>query len=193
MMAESALTPRAQAVANRIEGAALWFAIHWLAVFISYGASVVGLATLAPVLKGSGYESASRLIYLPFRLICHQRDDRSFHVNGEQMAFCERDVAIVSAAVLTGVMFTLIRRWRSLPKIGFIAVVLLALPMAIDGSTQLVGIRESTAALRLLTGALFSLGVGWFVLPHLETSFASMRDEIRNRREASRTEPAGAI
>lgn len=189
----AALTPRAQAVANRIDSAVLWFATHWLAVFIGYGATVVGLAALAPLLKGTGYETASRFIYLPYRLICHQRAERSLHLHGEQMAFCERDLAIVLAAVMAGVLFALARRWRALPNIGFVVVVMFALPMAIDGGTQLIGLRESTTALRLLTGSLFSIGVGWFVLPHLESGFASIRDEIRGRRMVRRAGAAGAV
>ncbi|HYI15036.1 MAG TPA: DUF2085 domain-containing protein [Thermomicrobiales bacterium] len=184
----STMSPRAQAIAGRIDAAVFWFATHWLAVFVGYGATILGLASLAPILRGDVYDTASRFIYLPFRLICHQRDDRSFHLHGEQMAFCERDVAIVSAAVLTGVIFAIIRRWRGLPRLGFAVVVLLALPMAVDGGTQLVGLRESTPALRVLTGTLFSLGVGWFVLPHLDTGFASMRDEISCRHSVYRNE-----
>jgi uncharacterized membrane protein len=189
---QAALTPRAQSVANQIDTAVLWFATHWLAVFAGYGATVVGLASLAPLLKGSGYETAAQLIYLPFRLICHQRADRSFHLHGEQMAFCERDVAIVTTAVLTGILFALIRRWSGPPRIAFWVVVLFALPMALDGGTQLVGLRESTPELRILTGALFSIGVGWFVLPHLEAGFGSMRDEIASRRTSHRHETTGA-
>jgi uncharacterized membrane protein len=189
---QAALTPRAQSVANHIDTAVLWFATHWLAVFAGYGATVVGLASLAPLLKGSGYETAAQLIYLPFRLICHQRADRSFHLHGEQMAFCERDVAIVTTAVLTGILFALIRRWSGPPRIAFWVVVLFALPMALDGGTQLVGLRESTPELRILTGALFSIGVGWFVLPHLEAGFGSMRDEIASRRTSHRHETTGA-
>jgi uncharacterized membrane protein len=189
---QAALTPRAQSVANQIDTAVLWFATHWLAVFAGYGATVVGLASLAPLLKGSGYETAAQLIYLPFRLICHQRADRSFHLHGEQMAFCERDVAIVTTAVLTGILFALIRRWSGPPRIAFWVVVLFVLPMALDGGTQLVGLRESTPELRILTGALFSIGVGWFVLPHLEAGFGSMRDEIASRRTSHRHETTGA-
>ena len=174
----AALTPRAQSIADQIDRAVFWFATHWLSVFVGYGTAVLGLASIAPILHGAGHQTASRFIYLPFRLICHQRDDRSFHLRGEQMAFCERDVAIVSAAVVTGVLFAIFRRLRNLPRITFGIVVLLALPMAIDGGTQLVGLRESTTELRILTGTLFSVGVGWFVLPYLETGFASIRDEI---------------
>jgi uncharacterized membrane protein len=176
------LTPRAQQIANRIDTVVLWVATHWMAVFVGYGATVLGLATLAPLLASGGHPTAARVIYLPFRLICHQRDDRSFHLAGEKLAFCERDVAIVSAAVLAGLVFAVVRHRQSLPSIGFGAVVALALPMAVDGGTQLVGLRESTPELRVLTGTLFSLGLSWFVLPHLDSGFATVRDEIRGRR-----------
>lgn len=194
MMADSgsgvALTPRAQAVANRIDSAVLWFATHWLAVFVGYGLTVVALASAAPMLKSSGYTTLSEVVYLPFKLICHQRDDRSFHLHGEKMAFCHRDLAIILAAIGMGLAFAVIRRWRSLPGIRFIAVIAFAMPMAIDGTTQLVGLRESTAELRFLTGSLFSVGVAWFVLPHLEDGFASIRDDIHRRRRASSNEAA---
>lgn len=195
MMAETgssvSLTPRAQIVANRIDAAVFWFAKHWLAVFISYGLAVVALASSAPLLKSGGFGTMSQLVYLPYTLICHQRADRSFHLHGEKMAFCQRDLAIVLAAVGMGFAFALIRRWGRLPNIRFAAVVAFALPMALDGTTQLIGLRESSAELRVLTGMLFSIGVAWFVLPHLEEGFASIRDDIRSRRIPSSTNGAG--
>ncbi len=196
MMAEAgssvALTPRAQIVANRIDAAVFWFAKHWLAVFMSYGVTVVALASIAPLLKSSGFGTMSQFVYLPYTLICHQRADRSFHLHGEKMAFCQRDLAIVLAAVGMGFAFALIRRWGRLPDIRFTAVVAFAMPMALDGTTQLVGLRESTPELRVLTGTLFSVGVAWFVLPHLEAGFGSIRDEIRTRNIPTQTNGAGA-
>lgn len=81
-----ALSPRVQAVANRIDGAVSWLATHWQAGFISIGAFVFGLATLSPVLLVAGHETAAR----------------SYHVLGEQMAFCQRDLAINGGAQLAG-------------------------------------------------------------------------------------------
>src|SRR5262249_41871440 len=42
---------------------------------------------------------------------------------------------------------------------------LLILPMAWDGLTQMFGLRESDALLRVLTGSLFGLANMWFALP----------------------------
>jgi uncharacterized membrane protein len=57
----------------------------------------------------------------------------------------------------------------------------LALPMALDGGTQLLGLRESTWELRVVTGAMFSVGVALFALPHLDRGFGEVADAIHAR------------
>jgi uncharacterized membrane protein len=42
--------------------------------------------------------------------------------------------------------------------------------MILDGGTQLVGLRSSTWQLRLITGAIFGVGLVWFAYPYLEES-----------------------
>jgi uncharacterized membrane protein len=50
--------------------------------------------------------------------------------------------------------------WLTLLQIQIppIAVLLMMLPMAIDGISQLVGLRESNNVLRFLTGFMFTFG-----------------------------------
>jgi uncharacterized membrane protein len=47
--------------------------------------------------------------------------------------------------------------------------------MAVDGITQLVGLRSSTWQLRTITGALFGLGSAWLALPYVEEAFQDIR------------------
>ena len=47
-------------------------------------------------------------------------------------------------------------------------LVLFSIPMALDGFTQMFGLRESNWELRLLTGALFGMAVSWFILPLMQ-------------------------
>ena len=42
------------------------------------------------------------------------------------------------------------------------------LPMALDGTTQMFGLRESTWELRFITGTLFGVGSAWFVLTFMQ-------------------------
>lgn len=92
---------------------------------------------------------------------------------GYKVAFCERDVAIWGAVLLTGVFFGLTgRRWRPLPLWGY---VLFLIPLAVDGGTQLLGLRESNWGLRTVSGALFGLATVWLAYPYVEEAMADLR------------------
>jgi uncharacterized membrane protein len=58
---------------------------------------------------------------------------------------------------------------------------LLAAPVAIDGLTQVTGLRESTTTLRVITGAFLGAGICWLLFPYLEIGFAEMRDKLESR------------
>lgn len=91
---------------------------------------------------------------------------------GYQVAFCERDTAMYGAILLTGLAFGLLgRRWRPLPWWGLI---LFSIPIAVDGLSQLPGWRESTPLLRVITGAIFGIGVVWFAYPRLQGAMDDM-------------------
>lgn len=91
---------------------------------------------------------------------------------GYQMAFCQRDTAIYSAMFVTGTLYALTgRQWRGIPWYG---LALLAVPIAVDGLSQLPGWRESTPLLRLMTGALFGMGVVLFAFPMLNQGFTDL-------------------
>ena len=167
----------------------------WLPVVNVACATFIGGGLAAPLLAKLGWRSAAEALYAAYHLTCHQWAFRSFFVFGQQpvyaqdtltdlgldpfafagdsglgwkMAFCERDLAIYTGVLLVGLYFAR-RRELEPPNLGLYA--LLALPMALDGFTQLFGWRESTWELRVLTGLLFGLGSAWLVLPHLEQAF----------------------
>lgn len=86
--------------------------------------------------------------------------------HGYKAALCERDLAIYGSMFLFG-LFLLVRKRRP-PRLKPLWYVLFfVLPIAVDGLTQLAGLRESNWILRTLTGALFGLGTLWFVYPYL--------------------------
>jgi len=93
---------------------------------------------------------------------------------GYKVAVCERDVAIYGAVLLNGLLFGALRsrlkRRGKMPKMPLWLFALLLLPAAVDGFTQLFGLRESTWYLRLITGYLFGAGVVWLAYPYVEDS-----------------------
>jgi len=88
--------------------------------------------------------------------------------HGYKVAICQRDVAIYGAMFLMGLLFALMR--GHLPRLPGKGLLLFVLPMLLDGTTQLVGLRSSTWLLRLITGGIFGVGLVWYVYPIIDES-----------------------
>lgn len=112
---------------------------------------------------------------------CHQIPDRCLFIFGYQMAVCSRCFAIYVSFLAGGLLFYFLR--NKLKPFHIFYYVLLCLPMAIDGTAQLFGVpfprgigpgmqliwtTVSNNELRLITGAIFSLGSALFVMPYMQ-------------------------
>jgi uncharacterized membrane protein len=150
-----------------------FFARHWLGLLNGVLLLIVGLSILAPYLEHTSHPISGFLIQKAFRLLCHQKAERCFLIFGHPMAVCSRCFAVYSSFLTVGLAFG---AWRSLTKRRWVEIPLwsmgvLALPMALDGLTQLAGLRESTQLLRTITGTLVGAGMGLFVYPFLGRAF----------------------
>jgi uncharacterized membrane protein len=118
---------------------------------------------------------------------------RSFVGNelvGYKVALCERDIAIYGGILIFGLLFSLSGlRLPSLP--WYLWIVIGILPIALDGFSQLLSqpplsflpYRESTPALRVLTGFLFGFTTAWFGYPVVEESMREMRKMYESKRK----------
>ncbi|MHB0857722.1 MAG: DUF2085 domain-containing protein [Anaerolineae bacterium] len=178
---------------------------HWLLMANVALLLYIGIPVLAPVLMQAGHEGAAGLIYAIFKPLCHQLPERSFFLFGQQavysldelvhvhagaevplryigapgvgfkMAVCQRDVALYGAMLLGGIVFHWFRERVSPLRIKqFVA---LALPMAVDGTGQLVGLWVSTWQSRVVTGALFGLACVWLAYPYLQRGMSEIYTE----------------
>jgi uncharacterized membrane protein len=178
---------------------------HWLsALNTALGVFLLG-AFAAPALSAVGIQPLADWLYAVYHFTCHQWAFRSFFLFGSsgapitvydqaqlaastpdafgfvgsadfgwKMAICERDLAIYAALLVAGLVYA---RRRHMQPAGYIAYVILILPMAVDGFTQLFGWRESTWQLRVATGMLFGLASAWLVLPRLDAAFGLRPDQ----------------
>lgn len=85
---------------------------------------------------------------------CHQMPARSFSIGSYQFPLCARCTGILAGHLVS------LPLWRRLP--GIKTGLMLLLPMALDGSTQLLSLQTSTNGRRLITGILG--GVGYMAL-----------------------------
>lgn len=125
-------------------------------------------------------------IYAFGDLNCHQKHERSWEVNGNQMPVCVRDIGIFGGLFLGAMVFTR-RGWNRwtvkdtclslIPDVYLVKTyqqnrrtlvwiacgTLLCLPLIADGFLQLLTSYESTNIKRILTGIPFGLGLGILV------------------------------
>jgi uncharacterized membrane protein len=152
---------------------------HWVWFLNGVAAIFAGLPMLAPVLAAQGHKTLANMIYRPFHLICHQLPERSFHILGYKMAYCERDFAIYTGLLLLGLVYS--ASSRKIRPATIIESIALSIPIAIDGFTQLFGWRESTWELRVITGSIFAVAVAWLVFPRLETGFGEIAQTVEKQ------------
>lgn len=179
---------------DRLAAAASTACRRWLALANLGVAALLGLAFAAPALLALGFHEPAGWLYRLFATTCHQWPFRAYFLFGPQatytpdelvglgvasvysfvgspelgykVAFCARNVAIYSGALLAGLAYARLRRPG--PPLALRTYLLLIAPMAVDGVTQLAGLRESTWELRTATGLLFGAASVWLVYPRLD-------------------------
>jgi uncharacterized membrane protein len=101
---------------------------------------------------------------------------------GYKVALCERDIAIYASVFVAGLIFAVVRRRRRVRPLSLKLYVLFLIPIAIDGVSQLVGLRESNWWLRTVTGALFGAASVWLAYPYVEDAMRDVLDSELARR-----------
>ena len=102
-----------------------------------------------------------------FRLFCHGIPERCLDLWGVPMPICARCTAIYGGLALSLLAFWLLPRMTELA--ARMTLLVAVLPLAVDGLTQLVRLRESTNVLRSATGLLAGIAFGVWALTAVES------------------------
>ena len=92
-----------------------------------------------------------------FDYICHRIPERSFFYKGHQFPVCARCTGFYISGIASIILINLFPVPYTLTTL-LIGIILL-IPCAIDGFTQLLEFRESNNILRLITGLLGGVGL----------------------------------
>jgi uncharacterized membrane protein len=141
---------------------------HWLAIINTVLTVFIGIALVTPLGFAAGLTGPASSVFNVYRVFCAQTPSHSFFIAGYQTCLCSRCLAIYTSILLAGVALAFLRNSRRVRAIPWYIWLLGMVPMALDGFTQLFGLRESNLALRLLTGAIFGVTTAWFLLPQIE-------------------------
>ncbi|MBE3558059.1 MAG: DUF2085 domain-containing protein [Ktedonobacteraceae bacterium] len=139
---------------------------HWASIITIALGLLVFNAILIPFLSYLGLDAIARPLFSSMHYVCAQIPSHSYYILGHQFGLCERNFAIYSSMFAGSLIFTLSK--KRLPGLPWWIWILLMLPMAWDGFTQMFGWRESDWILRTVTGVLFGFGNVWFALPMMQ-------------------------
>ncbi len=139
---------------------------------IFFSSLMVVLVVLAPVLEAWGQDNAGAFLRISFSDLCHQLHHRSFHILGHPMAVCARDFGIY-AGMLIGSLAVLF--WGDqLKELPAWLILVATVPIALDGGTQFIGLRESSNILRLLTGLIFSIPLPFYLAKPIDEIYSGL-------------------
>jgi len=140
----------------------LWIILQFFAPIFLPNNSINDLSGIVGVLDN---EETTEKMQFPINIVyscgdrlCHQKAERSFFINGNQMPFCSRCTAIwlgltIGLGFMVFYKIVLDEKFLILILIGFV-------PIAVDGVGQLLHIWESTNIVRLITGLLIGIVTG---------------------------------
>ena len=134
-----------------------------LAFIAAIPTGILGAATFCSWAIAQGASMQWRIL---FRLMCHGRVERCLELFGTPMPICARCVGIYGGMLLGIVGFRAIPWLRERVMRG--VAIVCAIPLALDGFTQLSGLRESTNELRIATGIVAGLAFGLWILSAVE-------------------------
>ena len=108
---------------------------------------------------------------LAFRALCHGIPQRCLELWHVPMPICARCTAIYAGLMAGILLFMILPRIQAHLARKILAIA--AVPMFIDGLTQLTGLRESTNLLRIETGLLAGVAFTFWALSEVESHVLS--------------------
>ena len=161
--------------------------VFW-AISAAVVTALVSLIVIAPLAAASGHGDIAGAIYRGFSVLCHQRPDRSYFIDGHKLGVCSRCTGIYFGFALTVLAYPLLRTLRTTTTPERKWLILAAVPLAIDFSLTFFGVWENTHTSRLLTGLLLGSVAVFYVMPGIvELSLRALNTRPNAAREPTFT------
>ena len=139
----------------------------------------MSMILMAPLLASiPGLAPMSGPIYSVFSWACHQDPRRCLTIWGRPMAVCARCTFIYLGVLVASLLYPVVGS-PPVPRARFLFIA--ALPLCVDGGTQLLGLRSSTTSIRALTGLLFGMALAFYVAPQVEDALSPLLESRKKR------------
>ncbi|MFL6256626.1 MAG: DUF2085 domain-containing protein [Pyrinomonadaceae bacterium] len=148
-------------------------------------AGLLALIVAAPLLKAGGAPAAAEVAYRAFALVCHQMDERSFHLMGFKLAVCARCFGLYAGALAGALLYPLVRPLlrRDLPARGWLIAAVV--PTSIDFALGFFHVWENTHASRFVTASLLGVVLAFYFVPGAVDLALTPRRQLFGRKRNS--------
>ena len=106
--------------------------------------------------------------------------------SGYKLPVCSRDVAIYLAMLLGALALPFVRRTESDDWPNKWLLVAACIPIAIDGGTQLIDMRESSNFIRMVTGAIVGVALPFYIVPMLNSLWEIVEEKLGKEKKAKK-------
>lgn len=141
------------------------------------------LIFLAPIFMSTGEtgKKISSFIYLFFSKVCHQKDERSFHLFGHNLGVCSRCVWIYAGFFIGTLIYPFIKKINNvkLPSIWYLIIPVFLL--GADVMSDSFGIFPNTFFTRSVTGFIIGFVLVFFLLPGFLKFFYEVNLFLKNK------------
>ena len=121
------------------------------------------LFTLPPILINFGINAD--LLYKFFQPVCHQIDERSFHIFGYKLAVCSRCSSIYFGLTLGIASYPLFKSLNNVEIPSLIFLVIPSIALAADFSVNYLDIAQNSFVSRSITGGVLGISTAFFFVP----------------------------
>src|SRR5574340_1207215 len=145
-----------------------------LAPLLTYGAVLwVAALVAAPLLAGTASPSlvaAGLLTYRAASVVCHQINERSFHIGGLQLAVCARCLGLYTGAAVASIAAAVVARPDA--RNSRLRLALAVAPTAAAWLAERGGMWPGTNGIRFVAALPLGFAAAWVVLAAIRAETA---------------------
>ncbi|MBK8550039.1 MAG: DUF2085 domain-containing protein [Ignavibacteria bacterium] len=138
---------------------------------------------LAPLLMHSGdsFKNISYFLYIFFSKVCHQQDDRSFHLFEHVLGVCSRCVWIYTGFFIGTVLYPLKYKLNNITPPSVLLLIVALFFLICDVMLDSFGILMNTFFSRSVTGFLIGISLPLYLIPGFVKFFDEVNSFLRKK------------
>jgi uncharacterized membrane protein len=123
------------------------------------------LIVAPPILTIVGFHHIGSPLFEFFGYTCHQIPERSFRLDGKQLAVCSRCFGVYFGLLVGVLVYPIWRQICDIEPLPRIWLFVAMIPIGIDWSLTIFGIWENTHLTRFVTGLILGAACATYIMP----------------------------